>query len=99
MIILFRYSFLEDDLFKGTVFVGFDNFVKIFTNSDYYLLFFVHHSHCGLYHRAEPAFGDADRSGGYAAHSRSRRVQNGLLYSRRHFHGGRRTDRKRMAFV
>ncbi len=41
MIILFRYSFLEDDLFKGTVFVGFDNFVKIFTNSDYYLLFFA----------------------------------------------------------
>ena len=34
MIILFRYSFLEDDLFKGTVFVGFDNFVKIFTNSE-----------------------------------------------------------------
>ena len=28
MIILFRYSFLEDDLFKGTVFVGFDNFVS-----------------------------------------------------------------------
>lgn len=39
MIILFKYSFMEDDLFRGTVFVGFDNFAEIFTNSDYYLLF------------------------------------------------------------
>ena len=39
MIILFRYSFMEDDLFQGTVFVGFDNFVEIFTNPDYYMLF------------------------------------------------------------
>lgn len=34
--IVFRYSLMEDDLFKGAVFVGFKNFVTIFTNPNYY---------------------------------------------------------------
>ena len=39
MIILFRYSFMQDDLFLGTYFVGFENFITIFTEKSYYLLF------------------------------------------------------------
>lgn len=39
MIILFRYSFYQDDLFKGQVFVGLGNYIKILTDSNYYLLF------------------------------------------------------------
>lgn len=39
MIILFKYSFMEDELFGGAVFVGFKNFVTIFTNPNYYMLF------------------------------------------------------------
>lgn len=39
MIILFRYSFTQDDLFLGTQFVGFDNFVTIFSDKNYYVLF------------------------------------------------------------
>ncbi len=39
LIILFRYSFTQDDLFKGTFFVGLANYVTIFTNPDYYMLF------------------------------------------------------------
>lgn len=39
MIILFRYSFTQDDLFLGTQFVGLRNFITIFTDKNYYLLF------------------------------------------------------------
>ncbi len=39
IIILFRYSFMQDDLFLGTQFVGFKNFVTIFTDKNYYVLF------------------------------------------------------------
>lgn len=39
MIILFRYSFTQDDLFLGTQFVGLQNFITIFTDKNYYLLF------------------------------------------------------------
>ena len=39
LIILFRYSFTQDDLFKGTFFVGLANYVTIFTDPDYYLRF------------------------------------------------------------
>ncbi len=39
IIILFRYSFMQDDLFLGTQFVGFKNFVTIFTDNNYYVLF------------------------------------------------------------
>ena len=39
LVILFRYSFTQDDLFKGTVFVGFENYKRIFTDPNYYMLF------------------------------------------------------------
>lgn len=39
LVILIRYSFMEDDLFKGTVFVGLRNYLTIFTDPNYYLLF------------------------------------------------------------
>ena len=39
LVILFRYSFTQDDLFKGTVFVGFENYKQIFTDPNYYMLF------------------------------------------------------------
>lgn len=38
-VILFRYSFTQDDLFKGTIFVGFENYKQIFTDPNYYMLF------------------------------------------------------------
>lgn len=39
LVILFHYSFTQDDLFKGTVFVGFENYKRIFTDPNYYMLF------------------------------------------------------------
>ncbi len=39
LVILFRYSFTQDDLFNGTVFVGFENYKRIFTDPNYYMLF------------------------------------------------------------
>ncbi len=41
LVIVFRYSLMEDDLFKGTTFVGLRNYVTIFTDPAYYKLLFT----------------------------------------------------------
>jgi len=39
LVILFEYSMKEDSLFNGATFVGFKNYITIFTDSSYYMLF------------------------------------------------------------
>lgn len=41
LVMVFRYSLTEDDLFRGSVFVGLKNFVTIFTDRNYYSLLFT----------------------------------------------------------
>lgn len=36
LFIVFRYSFMEDDLFAGSYFVGLKNYITFFTNKEYY---------------------------------------------------------------
>ncbi len=98
IIILFRYSFMQDDLFLGTQFVGFKNFVTIFTDKNYYVLFLATILIAVFTIGLSLVFGMLIALA-VTQPLRARRIPHGLLYSCRHIDGGRRADRERVAFV